>query len=231
MPILRHSAQKSVSCVSWRPLAGKELAVACHIGVLVWTIELGAASNSLSHAVLLKQRNHAPVTSVTWHPQGDLLVSCSPLDANMMIWDTCKKEGVPLRRVGGGGLSFTRWSSCGSQLFAATCRNVFRYDGISLVKGIFRFYVELSMTVHRVWNTGVATLWRADKWTVPSGRVAAAVLRTQFDSAVHVHRGSRDNLLPALARKYFRREESLPRRCKNGRATHRSDESELLVGR
>ena len=151
VPILRHSAQKSVSCISWRPLAGKELAVACHIGVLVWTIELGAASNSLSHAVLLKQRNHAPVTSVTWHPQGDLLVSCSPADANMIIWDTCKKEGVPLRRVGGGGLSFTRWSSCGSQLFAATCRNVFR-----------------------VWNTGVATLWRADKWTVPSGRVAAA---------------------------------------------------------
>ncbi|XP_053984736.1 aladin-like [Hylaeus volcanicus] len=151
VPILRHSAQKSVCCISWRPFAGKELAVACHGGVLIWTIELGAASNSLSHAVLLKQRNHAPVTSVTWHPQGDLLVSCSPADTNMIIWDTSKREGVPLRRVGGGGLCFTRWSSCGTQLFAATCRNIFR-----------------------VWNTGVATLWHADKWTVPNGRVAAA---------------------------------------------------------
>ncbi|CAK9801032.1 AAAS [Anthophora quadrimaculata] len=150
VPILRHSAQKSVCCISWRPLAGKELAVACHAGVLVWTIEVGASS-SLSHAVLLKQRNHVPVTHVTWHPQGDLLVSCSPADTSMMIWDTSRKEGVPLRRVGGGGLCFTRWSSCGSRLFSATCRNIFR-----------------------VWNTGVATAWHADKWTVPNGRVAVA---------------------------------------------------------
>ncbi|XP_068984306.1 aladin-like [Bombus flavifrons] len=151
IPILRHGAQKSVCCINWRPLAGKELAVACHAGVLVWTIELGAASNILSHAVLLKQRNHAPVTSVIWHPQGDLLVSCSPADTRMIIWDTSKKEGVPLRRVGGDGLCFARWSSCGSHLFSASCRNIFR-----------------------VWNTGVATLWHADKWTVPNGRVAVA---------------------------------------------------------
>ncbi|XP_017763140.1 PREDICTED: aladin-like [Eufriesea mexicana] len=151
VPILRHGAQKSVCCISWRPLSGKELAVACHAGVLVWTIEIGAASNFLSHAVLLKQRNHAPVTSVTWHPQGDLLVSCSPADTRMIIWDTSRKEGVPLRRVGGDGLCFIRWSSCGSRLFSASCRNIFR-----------------------VWNTGVATTWHADKWTVPNGRVAVA---------------------------------------------------------
>lgn len=149
--ILKHSAQKSVCCISWRPLAGKQLAVACHAGVLIWTIELGAASNFLSHAVLLKQRNHTPVTSVVWHPQGDLLVSCSPTDTRMLIWDTSKKESVPLRRVGGDGLCFACWSPCGSRLFSATCRNIFR-----------------------VWNTGVATLWHADKWTVPVGRVAVA---------------------------------------------------------
>lgn len=28
--------------------------------------------------------------------------------------------------------------------------------------------------MNRVWNTGVATLWHADKWTVPNGRVAVA---------------------------------------------------------
>ncbi|XP_076293843.1 aladin isoform X2 [Lasioglossum baleicum] len=151
VPVLRHSAQKSVCCISWRPLAGRELAVACQTGVLVWTIELSAASNSLSHAVLLKQRNHVPVTSVTWHPQGDFLVSCSPADTNMIIWDTSKKQGIPLKRVGGGGLCFTRWSSSGSQLFTASCRNIFR-----------------------VWNTGMATMWHTDKWTVPNGRVAAA---------------------------------------------------------
>ena len=69
VPVLRHSGQKSVCCLSWRPHAGRELAVACYSGVLIWTIELGAASNLLSHAVLLNQRNHVPVTSVAWHPQ------------------------------------------------------------------------------------------------------------------------------------------------------------------
>ncbi|XP_058796068.1 aladin [Phymastichus coffea] len=148
---LRHSGQKSVCCMSWRPHAGRELAAACQNGVLIWTVELGAASNSLSHAFMLKYRNHAPVTSVSWGPQGDILVSCSLTDMNMIIWDVAKESGVPLKRVGGGGLCFTRWSSCGSRLLATTCRKVFR-----------------------VWNTGVGTPWTTERWTVPSGRVAAA---------------------------------------------------------
>lgn len=118
--------------------------MACHVGVLLWTIELGVhstTSNSLSHAVLLKHRNHVPVTSVTWHPQGDLLVSCSPADTNMIIWDTSKEEGIPLKRVSGGGLCFARWSSCGSQLFVATCRNVFRYNVSRLPVHILLFYM------------------------------------------------------------------------------------------
>ncbi|XP_077276161.1 aladin [Temnothorax americanus] len=151
VPVLRHSAQKSVCCLSWRPHAGRELAVACYSGVLIWTIELGAASNLLSHAILLKQRNHVPVTNVVWHPQGDLLASCSPMDSNIMIWNVSKEEGVPLKRVGGGGVCFTCWSPCGLRLFSASCRNIFR-----------------------VWNTGVPTPWHTEKWTVPQGRVATA---------------------------------------------------------
>ncbi|KAK2588699.1 hypothetical protein KPH14_001592 [Odynerus spinipes] len=151
IPILKHSAQKFVYQLSWRPYAGRVLAAACHKGVLIWTIELGAASNMLSHAVLLKRRNHTPVTSVAWHPQGDILVSCSPSDSNMIIWDVSKEEGVPLKRVGGGGLCFAHWSSCGSRLFTATCRNIFR-----------------------VWLSGTSTPWHAERWTVPSGRIAAA---------------------------------------------------------
>lgn len=82
VPVLRHSAQKSVCCLSWRPYAGRELAVACYSGVLIWTIELGAASNLLSHAILLKQRNHVPVINVVWHPQViyhfiSILVKCN----------------------------------------------------------------------------------------------------------------------------------------------------------
>ncbi|KAJ8686499.1 hypothetical protein QAD02_022293 [Eretmocerus hayati] len=149
--VLRHSAQKSVCCMSWRPNAGRELAAACQGGVLVWTVELGAASNSLSHAFMLKYRSHAPVTSVSWNPEGDLLVSCSLTDMNMIIWDVAKESGVPLRRVGGGGLCFTRWSSCGSRLLATTCRKIFR-----------------------VWNTETGSPWKTERWTVPSGRVAAA---------------------------------------------------------
>lgn len=69
VPVLRHNAQKSVCCLSWRPYSGRELAAACQTGVLVWTVELGAASNSLSHAVFLQHKNHGPVTSVAWSPQ------------------------------------------------------------------------------------------------------------------------------------------------------------------
>lgn len=126
VPVLRHSAQKSVCCLSWRPYAGRELAVACYSGVLIWTIELGAASNLLSHAILLKQRNHVPVINVVWHPQGDLLASCSPTDLNIIIWNVSKEEGVPLKRVGGGGICFICWSPCGLRLFSASCRNIFR---------------------------------------------------------------------------------------------------------
>ncbi|XP_012058212.1 PREDICTED: aladin-like [Atta cephalotes] len=151
VPVLRHSRQKSVCCLSWRPHAGRELAVACYSGVLIWTIELGAASNLLSHAVLLNQRNHAPVTSVAWHPQGDLLASCSPTDLNIIIWNVSKEEGIPLKRIGGGGICFSCWSTCGLRLFSASCRKIFR-----------------------VWNTGVSTTWHAERWTVPQGRVATA---------------------------------------------------------
>ena len=28
--------------------------------------------------------------------------------------------------------------------------------------------------MYRVWNTGIGTPWKAERWTVPSGRVAAA---------------------------------------------------------
>lgn len=66
--VLRHGAQKLVCCMSWRPYSGRELAAGCQYGVLLWTVELGAASNTLSHAILLERRNHAPVTSISWHP-------------------------------------------------------------------------------------------------------------------------------------------------------------------
>ncbi|XP_012281625.1 aladin [Orussus abietinus] len=149
--ILRHSAQKSVCSVSWRPNAGRELAAACQTGVLIWTVELGVASNSLSHALLLRQRNHSPVTNVAWHPQGDLLISCSPADMNMLVWDVSREICVPFKRIGGNGLCFARWSPCGSRLFSATSRAIFR-----------------------VWNTGKGTAWDAEKWKVPNGRVADA---------------------------------------------------------
>ncbi|XP_046606269.1 aladin-like [Neodiprion virginianus] len=149
--VLRHSFQKSVSCLTWRPNSGRELAAACQMGILIWKVELGAASSSLSQALTLRQRGHAPVTSVAWNPQGDLLVSCSPANNNMYIWDTSRELAVPLKCVRGGGLCFARWSHCGSRLLAASTHSVFR-----------------------IWNTGDGSSWKSEKWMVPNGRVAAA---------------------------------------------------------
>jgi aladin len=37
------------------------------------------------------------------------------------------ETGIPLRRVGGGGVSLLKWSPDGSKVFSATPSHLFRY--------------------------------------------------------------------------------------------------------
>ncbi|KAG8241951.1 hypothetical protein J6590_075528 [Homalodisca vitripennis] len=80
---------------------------------------------------------------------GDLLVSGSASDNTMYVWAVGLDKAVPLKRVGGGGISFVSWSPDSLKLFAATTNLVFR-----------------------VWET---CQWEPDRWTLATGRVVSAV--------------------------------------------------------
>lgn len=56
-PTLKCSSQKGVSMVAWRPYSASEIAVACEIGVIVWTVDPNSifAKPSVSNATILNR--------------------------------------------------------------------------------------------------------------------------------------------------------------------------------
>ncbi|KAK7939033.1 hypothetical protein WMY93_002359 [Mugilogobius chulae] len=77
-------------------------------------------------AQVLSHPGHSPVTSIAWAPSGSLLVSASPMDTSMLVWDVAAESCVPLQRVGGGGVTFVSWSPDGSHVLASTPAALFR---------------------------------------------------------------------------------------------------------
>lgn len=73
-----------------------------------------------------------------------LLVSASPNDSDLIIWDVDFSRNVPLKRVG-HPCSLVKWSPDESKLFSAT------------VGGVFR-----------VWD---AEKWTPERWTVKCGTI------------------------------------------------------------
>ncbi|XP_068671537.1 aladin-like [Montipora foliosa] len=149
VPLLKHKLQKAVSCVSWRPLSGSVLVVGCDNGLFVWTVDptspvVRLGSSSVRH---LSYPGHAPVTTVSWSPSGHLLVSGSPADSNLMVWDISLELATPLYRAG-GGVTLTAWSPDERNLFAATPSSLFR-----------------------IWETQT---WTCDKWSNLAGTCQAA---------------------------------------------------------
>uniref|UniRef100_A0A8C7WTE2 Achalasia, adrenocortical insufficiency, alacrimia n=1 Tax=Oryzias sinensis TaxID=183150 RepID=A0A8C7WTE2_9TELE len=129
-PTLKHRLQRNVAAMQWKPLCASALAVACQNCVLVWHVDpcsLSARPSS-SCAQVLSHPGHAPVTSIAWSPSGALLLSASPMDTSMMVWDVAAESCVPLQRVGGGGVTFLSWSPDGSHVLASTPSALFRLD-------------------------------------------------------------------------------------------------------
>ncbi|XP_033762982.1 LOW QUALITY PROTEIN: aladin-like [Pecten maximus] len=150
VPTLKHKLQKNVSDLAWRPQSASVLAVACQSCILIWQVEPTSLATrpSTSSVQVLQQSNHAPVTSLSWDPNGCVLLSASPVDTAILAWDVPMETCIPLRRGGGGGVSMVSWSPDGSKVFTATPSNVFR-----------------------VWET---TRWSCEKWTKCLGRCKAA---------------------------------------------------------
>uniref|UniRef100_A0A672ICA9 Achalasia, adrenocortical insufficiency, alacrimia n=1 Tax=Salarias fasciatus TaxID=181472 RepID=A0A672ICA9_SALFA len=145
-PTLKHRLQRSVAAVQWKPLCASALAVACQNCVLVWHVDPCSLSNRPSSgcAQVLSHPGHSPVTSLAWAPSGSLLVSASPVDTAMMVWDAAAESCVPLQRVGGGGVTFLSWSPDGSHVLASTPSALFR-----------------------VWET---RMWTCERWPCLKGR-------------------------------------------------------------
>ncbi|XP_070565032.1 aladin-like [Ptychodera flava] len=150
MPICKHKLQKGISMLTWKPLSASVLAVACQTCILIWHIDPASLSTrpSTSSVQVLTQNGHAPVTQIDWHPNGDLLVSASPADTAMMVWNVAMETCVALRRIGGGGVSLLRWSPNSFKVFAAAPCSVFR-----------------------VWETQA---WSCERWSNVLGRCKSA---------------------------------------------------------
>ncbi|XP_015246165.1 PREDICTED: aladin [Cyprinodon variegatus] len=145
-PTLKHRLQRNVAAVQWKPLCASGLAVACQNCLLVWNVDPCSLSTRPSSgcAQVLSHPGHSPVTSIAWSPSGSLLVSASPLDTAMMVWDVAVESCVPLQRVGGGGVTFLSWSPAGSHILASTPSALFR-----------------------VWET---RMWTCERWPCVKGR-------------------------------------------------------------
>jgi len=148
-PILKYREQRGICDLSWRPYSASTLAVACLSGIAVWNVDPTSVVTRLSATYVqwLSYPGHSPVTCVQWDPRGKLLLSSSPRDSTMIIWDVASLASVPLRCVRGGGVSLIRWSPDGQRVFVAT-----------------------PTTTFRVWETHT---WTNDSW-FGSGRCHAA---------------------------------------------------------
>ncbi|XP_034028749.1 aladin [Thalassophryne amazonica] len=145
-PTLKHRLQRSVAAMQWKPLCASALAVACQSCLLVWHVDPCSLSTRPSSgcAQVLSHPGHTPVTSIAWSPSGSLLVSASPVDTAIMVWDVAAESCVPLQRVGGGGVTFLSWSPDGSRVLASTPSSLFR-----------------------VWET---RMWTCERWPCVKGR-------------------------------------------------------------
>ncbi|XP_062622112.1 aladin-like, partial [Saccostrea cucullata] len=150
VPTLKHKLQKNVAALAWQPQSASVLAVGCQSCVLIWHVEPTSLATrpSTSSCQVLQQTNHSPVTCLAWDPSGRILLSASPVDTSLMAWDVPMETGVPLRRLGGGGVSLLRWSPDGSKVFSATPSRLFR-----------------------VWET---KKWTCEVWTKCTSRCKAA---------------------------------------------------------
>nr|XP_056710454.1 aladin [Euleptes europaea] len=128
VPILKHRLQRNVASLAWKPLCASILAVACHSCVLLWHLDPTSLSTRPSSgcAQVLSHPGHCPVTSLAWAPSGGLLLSASPVDTAMLVWDVSTENCVQLQWFGGGGVTYLAWSPDGSKVLAATPSAVFR---------------------------------------------------------------------------------------------------------
>uniref|UniRef100_A0A8C6XDR8 Aladin WD repeat nucleoporin n=1 Tax=Naja naja TaxID=35670 RepID=A0A8C6XDR8_NAJNA len=122
VPILKHRLQRNVALMAWKPLCASILAVGCHSCVLIWHLDPTSLSTRPSSgcAQVLSHPGHSPITSLAWAPSGGLLLSASPVDTAMLVWDVSTENCIQLQWFGGGGVTYLAWSPDGSKVLEAS---------------------------------------------------------------------------------------------------------------
>ncbi|XP_057375702.1 aladin-like isoform X1 [Daphnia carinata] len=146
--VVRHSSQKNISSMSWRPLCSAQLAVGCASGVALWTVDPASLGTRPSASCLTTLPHPTSINSVAWDPQGKFLASGSAQDSSLYIWNVENREATLLQKIRGGGYTFLTWSPTGDRLLACTPGNVFK-----------------------IWETRT---WSAEIWDVMNGYVQSA---------------------------------------------------------
>lgn len=142
--LLKTGQQKSITCLAWRPLSSGQIAVGCHNGFLLWSLDPNSClTRPLSHSHY-KHPNYSPVTSIAWSSNGNLLASASLMDSSILIWNVDKNICEPLRKTSPPSVHL-QWSLNNAFLFSSSTGSAFR-----------------------VWN---CEDWKSDKWTIGTGHV------------------------------------------------------------
>lgn len=72
---------------------------------------------------------HTPITSLSWSPWGNFIVSACPRDDSVIIWDVPLGVSTRVRRGKTGGVANVAWSPDGHRVFAGGVAPVFHVWG------------------------------------------------------------------------------------------------------
>ena len=97
---------------------------------------------------------HAPITSLSWSPWGNFIVSSSPRDSSLLLWDIPLGVGTCVGRGTGGGVARVAWSPDGRHVFAGKVSAVFQ-----------------------VWET---SRWTSEQWGNSKGRCKVGVAACEY---------------------------------------------------
>ncbi|KAF0287431.1 Aladin [Amphibalanus amphitrite] len=167
VPLIKHRLQRRVADLHWKPHSASLLAVACERCVLVWTLEPNSVITRPpgSCAQTLTAPGHAPVSCVQWSPLGDLLVSASPGDGALILWNVAEETHVPLSRVWWLGNTLCRWSPDGSKVLGATTGQTFRvWETVRWMDERYRGPVSgarMTLPSSLLWTE----VWETVRWT------------------------------------------------------------------
>lgn len=127
-PLLKHRLQKSITHIAWMPYSASLLAVGCECGVLLWTLDpVNVVTRPSGSCVsLLAHPSATPISSLTWHPKGNLLVCVGGSNSQLVVWDVGREVPVVVHSGMGGSISLVIWSPDSSRLFVAYSSKIMR---------------------------------------------------------------------------------------------------------